>query len=58
MTKNSKIIDLLKINEVPHIDEITNFYRSDVLLNAIPSKNTKEFNEKGYRSDSFLITEI
>jgi len=47
------IRDLLLTNEVPHIERITT-YRKNALLSVIPVKDPNEFNEKGYRSDSFL----
>lgn len=47
------IKNFLENDDIPHIDEFTS-YKKDFLLNCIPSKNKEEFNEKGYRSDSFL----
>lgn len=47
------ISDILISTDVPHVDKVYS-YRKNALLDAIPSRNQSEFNEKGYRSDSFL----
>jgi len=49
------MITKLLTSEIPHVNEITNYKHKKVLINNIPSHDPLEFNEKGFRSDSFLV---
>jgi len=39
---------------IPHVNEITSYKHENVLKECTPSHDPLEFNEKGFRSDSFL----
>jgi len=47
------ITNFLENDDISHINTFTS-YEKDYLLNSTPTKNISEFNEKGYRADSFL----
>ena len=53
MLKSFDAVDeLISPPEFPHVTKVSN-YKKDALRLAIPSKSPEEFNEKGYRADSF-----
>jgi len=39
---------------VPHVNDITSYKHENILVDFVPSHDPLEFNEKGFRSDSFL----
>jgi len=48
------MITKLLTSGIPHVNEITSYKHENVLKECTPSHDPLEFNEKGFRSDSFL----
>jgi hypothetical protein len=48
------MITKLLTSGIPHVNEITSYKHKNALVDLMPSHDPLEFNEKGFRSDSFL----